>query len=303
MHNLIRILVSIVIFLSVVNCYSEEYDNIFMKLHGKWHSVPQNSAARYMANQVANFPPHNLFRLKYHIDQDGKSLCDTKKQLEELIKNIVLGENWKESLKHINLPKINDFTLSGDLLDKTWESAYKFSGEYDLNSPKINDKRTKWKIAYSDKYLYCGVQFYDSEVVLKEPEIWTGDSLEFFICPVFKNKVYREIVARHDGKSFNALHANNRYGSFVTMDITYPKDISLVKCKGSRTIDGYIIEIKIPWVLVPEYTKGNTPLSGDHINFMLVRTNLQKNNYTITSVVPLLYGGHNLWGYISATLQ
>jgi len=278
-------------------------DRQLLKDVGVWGSVPQDSPACYAVNQTAEYGPHNIFRLRHEIDRDGQSLEQTRQELKTLRDDIRRGEQWQLTPPKFVLPQIADFNLDGRLAARHWQGAVEFKGEYPLNSTQMADRRSVWKFAWSERYLYCAVRFFDPNPVVRKPYLWTGDALELFVCPDLRDKVYCEVVGSFRGDSYHALHMNNRYGTFTSARLCFPGEPTPVECAGSRDPDGYSLEMKIPWTLVPGYNRGNPPRPGDQLTMMAIRTNADDDGEAkYAAVVPLLYGGHNLWGYMEVTL-
>ena len=55
--------------------------DVIQELQKYYFSVPQNSPARYFANSAANFAPHDIFRVRYGIEADGRSVAQAQHSL------------------------------------------------------------------------------------------------------------------------------------------------------------------------------------------------------------------------------
>ncbi len=70
----------------------------------------------------------------------------------------------------------------------------------------------------------------------------------------------------------------------------------------NRTESGWSAEARLAFRELPGYLLGNRPEAGQQIRFQLIRTDLSGGRRTYTTPVPFLYDGHNIYGYIRATL-
>ena len=140
-----------------------------------------------------------------------------------------------------------------------------------------------------------------SHMLKEKNEIFRGDSLEIFIS-TYPNPLYREIIVNPRGDQFDAWHVTNPFGGFVTPKRRYeaPEIITIVR----RQSDEFRLIVAVPWRLLPEYTRGGGPRSGERITFMLVRSDGAPGRETLYySCYPLLGDGHNLNMHIQATLE
>ena len=58
-------------------------------------------------------------------------------------------------------------------------------------------------------------------------------------------------------------------------------------------------EVALPFAELPGYMRGNVPRAGETLSLMLVRTDDAVRRVPI----PFLYDGHNIFGYMRATLR
>jgi hypothetical protein len=62
---------------------------------------------------------------------------------------------------------------------------------------------------------------------------------------------------------------------------------------------GYMVEVAMPFKEMPNYMLGNKPEAGQAVYFSLVRIEDGQR----CSPRPLLYDGHNIFGFFKATLE
>ena len=123
----------------------------------------------------------------------------------------------------------------------------------------------------------------------------SGDAFEVFIRPDLKKPFYVEVQVNADGMIWPLLHKLEPVGSWqvVNSEIT---DHSIA-AKASRTGDGFLLELRIPFKLLPG-------LDLNHFSFMLLRTHRdRKGNCWSSAVCPLLYNAHNVYGFIPARIK
>jgi len=116
-----------------------------------------------------------------------------------------------------------------------------------------------------------------------------------FLRTELKSRSYWEIIVSPAGLVFDGLQQNNRWGLYIGNP---DDDIAGLQKRIERWNDGYSIELAIPWREMPGYTKGNPPREGEEISFVLIRC----DNGEQSSCLPILYGGHNIFGHIKARL-
>ena len=114
---------------------------------------------------------------------------------------------------------------------------------------------------------------------------------------------YRETVVGCGGNVFTSLHVNNKWGTFLNGGKS--ENVKTIRAATRRSPDGFTIELSIPFKELPNYMLGNAPKPGEKIFFALVRTDKskEKNAAQYYSAFPLLYDGHNIFGYAEGTLN
>lgn len=216
-----------------------------------------------------------------------------------LKEDIQRGKNWpfKQSIQ-VELPFLN----SDKDLWPDWTKALEFKGEYPIGEVGIIQPDTSWMVGWDYNYLFVKAEFHDHNIVSvsdnpeRNTSIWHGDALEIFVRSEPRLRCYWEIVINPNGEVYDGIQQNNRWGGFIGN----PDDSMNYLEKRIEIFEyGYSIELAIPWKELPGYMKGNRPNKGDRITFMLIRCDNGKQS----SCVPLLYGGHNIFGYINAILK
>ena len=235
---------------------------------------------------------------------DEEALNTARTYMNELFSDIDKGFNWpvKEQQK-FDLPyAYKKPALDGTLEGNGWNGALTFHGEYPPGSLKKNDAPSVWKICWDEEFLYFGARFQDTD--LKQIDYdpvnkkfpWDGDALEIFVLPDRRLKAYWEVIVNPGNKVVDWLHLNNSYGYWV---IGTDDKIHGLKTSTKITKDGFLVEAAIPFRELPGYMRGNPPKAGESINLVMVRT----NNGRQSVIVPLLYDGHNIFGYPEFTLK
>lgn len=241
--------------------------------------------------------------------------ADSVKKFARFSAMIKQGLDWKEPVREIAIPSLKKAPiLDGKIDDAEWYRAFEINGEVPLDSGEsARAKSTRWKLGWHDEYLYVAADFADRDIhaytkrrkdseplEADAPYLFKGDSLEVFIRPDFNSKFYYELLFNPDGKTWFSSHVNNPRGMRAVIE--YDKKMS-VKCATSRTEEGFRIEVRIPLRELYGQWSLRSPQAGDVFSIMMVRTDLNNGIYTRSAMVPLLYDGHNIFGYAKAILM
>lgn len=235
---------------------------------------------------------------------DEEALNTARNYMKELFSDIDKGFNWpvKEQQK-FDLPyAYKKPALDGTLEGDGWNGALTFHGEYPPGSLKKNDFPTVWKICWDEEFIYFGARFQDAGIKsidydpANKKSPWDGDALEIFVLPDRRLKAYWEVIVNPDNKVVDWLHLNNSDGYWV---IGTDDKIHGLKTATKITKDGFLVEVAIPFRELPGYMRGNLPHAGESINLVMVRMNDGQKS----TLVPLLYDGHNIFGYPEFTLK
>ena len=262
-------------------------EELLREYRSYYHGIPKEHPARFVVNQTAGKAPSASYRLQFGIDGD-RDLDSVREQMRSEIARIQKGIRWKEKRKTVKLE------IGGD--------AVEFSGEYPLDSTERESPESKWSIRCDPETIVVTADFPDSAYVPNNRMLYRGDALEIFLCTDYEAKLYREIIVNPRGDQFDAWHVTNPFGGFVTPKRRYeaPEIITIVR----RQSDEFRLIVAVPWRLLPEYTRGGGPRSGERITFMLVRSDGAPGRETLYySCYPLLGDGHNLNMHIQATLE
>jgi len=230
---------------------------------------------------------------------DPKRYETSRTHLRDLKKDIEDGQNWPyKTPSQVKLPFLTVEKNSWP----DWKRSPAFNGEYPISKTEKSRDDSKWWIGWNYDYLFVAAEFKDDKITSydydekKKTCPWFGDALEVFIRSELRYRNYWEIIVTPTGFVFDGLQQNNCWGGYIGN----PDDhISGLKKKTVSANGTYRIELAIPWKEMPGYTRGNKPQKGDNISFILIRCNNGKQS----SCMPILYGGHNLFGHIQATLE
>jgi hypothetical protein len=229
---------------------------------------------------------------------DKESMETARAYMKELFNDIDKGLNWPvKEQQNFELPyAYKKPVLDGTLDDDEWSCALTFHGEYPLGSLEKNTPTSVWKICWDEEFLYFGAYFQDANVrsidydAAKNKFPWDGDTLEIFVLPARLFRAYWEVVVNPGNNVVDGLHLNNPDGYWVNgLDET----MRGLETRTKITNDGFSVEAALPFRELPRYMRGNLPKAGESINLVMVRTNDGQRS----SIVPLLYDGHNIFGY------
>jgi hypothetical protein len=215
------------------------------------------------------------------------------------------GMTWKQTPVVVPLKKLfRRPTIDGRFCLAEWTEANQFQGEFLLGkTKKSNLFDTQWLIGTYENSLFIAVRFQDVDqnsipYQAGKSSPWLGDALEVFIRPDLKDLFYYELVVNLEGELCTFWHLNDPYGGYHRL-----KECTntAIKVKTSRTAREIIFELEIPMnELHPAWCQ-QLPKKGDVFSFMLCRSNCDNwGKRHVTTPVPFLYDGHNIFGYISA---
>lgn len=220
------------------------------------------------------------------------------------------GLAWREPVRSIPLPRLKSApVLDGEFLPGEWERAYEFTGEYPLNSRKqaAGHSGSRWRIAIHAETLYIAASFRDTTPAVyrhvgfetEKGPMYLGDALEFFLRPSPDSPVYYEYLVNPEGKLWALQHRNDPFGCWIRLEDHFATG---ARCRTKQLPDGYQVELAVPLDDFRKTTRRNLFLPGSSFSFMLVRTDRSGERYFRGTPVPLLYDGHNIFGYCAARL-
>ena len=262
-------------------------EELLRQYRSYYHQLPEEHPARFAVNQTAEKPPSVSYRLRFGVYGD-RAPDSVREQIRTEIARIEAGIRWTGGRKKLRL------TIGGP--------PVVFTGEYPLGSTAHESENSIWSIRCDRETITVTGDFPDAECRTNDKQLYLGDALEMFFCTNYEAKLYREIIVNPRGDQFDAWHVTNPFGGFVTPKRRYeaPEIITIVR----RQSDEFRLIVAVPWRLLPEYTRGGGPRSGERITFMLVRSDGAPGRETLYySCYPLLGDGHNLNMHIQATLE
>ncbi len=221
-----------------------------------------------------------------------------------------MGQDWKVPVEQVVIPRLAaPPEIDGAIRPEEWRNALVFRGEYPLNSSERSEEhsQTAWRIGWHGSCLYAAAEFRDRDIVSYHgrfdtpdiPPLYLGDAFELFLRPLESKPLYYEYLVNPQGDLWALVHVNDPCGSWIRINDDFA---TAAKTAVRRTADGYTVELAVP--LREQYGPWNrrAPRIGDRFSFMMVRTNRDNGNYCRGTPVPLLYEGHNIFGYIRAEL-
>lgn len=276
-------------------------------IRGVYRTLPENSPARYAADLIASHFWHSLElgRLEGTIPANARQLEEARARLGKIRDELDRGRRWTARPPRWRIPFLAvPPVIDGSWSDAEWGKALEIDSEYPLNSTQARAVPGRWRIGYDRKNLYICARF--PEKILRTcpasdapgaPQPWDGDAAEIFLLSDPRIPCYREIVINGSGCVFSALHTRRRGELYLNCRREPPERISAAA--GSDPQGGWSFEAAIPFAELPGYFRGNPPRSGEELRLALVRT----RNGGFFPAFPLLYSGHNLYGYAAAQLE
>ena len=271
--------------------------------------TPADCSERFAVNKIGdnNFHQRAFAVLRGSVTSTEFEKEEARKELNTLRDQILVGQKWPiKTHEECLIPYAKIKPGFQDQDGMVWKQATHFGNEYNLNSVTEIKNGADWYICWDENYLYFAARLPDDHVEsveygksLKSP--WDADCLEVFTMPSMRLKTYWELVINPEGKIFHGLQRNNARGGFSSSleeDMPGLKTYTKILHKSSGDDEGYFIEVAIPFHELPNYMLGNRPEPGQSVYFMMVRTNDGKRS----TLRPLLYDGHNIFGYIKGTL-
>lgn len=222
-----------------------------------------------------------------------------REELREIRTQILLGRNWPlKEREEFAVP----FAEKPPVFAGEWAGGLCFQNEFALSSMTGIGNGIEWRLLWNRDALFVEAKVPDAKITAyqcnnpKNRNPWDADCVEIFVMPDPRMKQYWEIVVNPDGYVFAGLHCNDSRDWFV-----YCLSIGMagLKASGKRIPGGYVVQAQIPFAELPSYTLGNKPEAGQSLYLALVRVDDGRRR----SARPLLYDGHNVFGYFKATLE
>lgn len=233
-----------------------------------------------------------------------RKLADCRRKLRQ-------GMAWNVHLPEQKIPyMIHTPIPDGKISIREREEALAFYGEHPLGETEKDSRfpESLWLIGWNGEMLYLAVSFRDEQPELrhgksgcpKGSELYLGDCLEFFLRPQLQKLPYFELLMNPAGEFWMLSHLPGYWGGFTPIDRECPASGAIVK--GSMQNGFYTIEALLPFRIWHGAWCSRAPRPGDRFSFMMLRTNRSGASHTLSTPVPFLYSGHNLYGYLRGVL-
>lgn len=225
--------------------------------------------------------------------------AEARQILLRLRDEIRTGWDWKIPPAEVVIPFfIHKPVVDGRLDDPCWERALTFTEEYLRSTTDRVTPAACWKVGYDGEYLYWAAQIPDDDIEINLKQPYLADSLELFVMPDIRLRTYCEIVI-HPAPGHYTRWCTTGHGGVYMIS---PWEPQTLRYAAVHTAVGWQIEAQIAFRELPGYLLGNPAKSGQQIRFQLIRTDLSRGKNRYSTPVPFLYDGHNIYGYIRATL-
>ena len=178
----------------------------------------RGTAWEYANNQVCS---KSIYKSKIVLQgklkpADPAEYEKSRKNIAEMFEDIERGKQWPiKQREEYKLPFLKKTPkIDGDAGD--WGKALVFHDEYPINSTDRVKSRAVWKMAWDKKYIYVFASFPDKKLVAaSSKQIWHGDAFEAFICPELRYKNYWEVIVAPDGRVYDGMQQNSRWGGYI----------------------------------------------------------------------------------------
>ena len=266
----------------------------------------KGTPAEFASNQLASHEAWVYKRIllgRYKAD-DKPAQQVARTYATTLLADIDHGLAWPQRERpSLDLPHIAHApTIDGVLNEDEWRGALTLHGEYLLGHLEPHAASTLWQLCWDEQYLYVAGRFADARITSipfvaeQQRYPWDGDVCELFVLPDRRLKAYWEVVVSPDASVVDGLHLNNSAGGWVPgLDET----LRGLRVATARTVDGYAVEMAVPFGELPGYMRDNRPHAGETIELTAIRI----DDGVRSACAPLLYDGHNIFGYARCTLR
>lgn len=276
----------------------EELDSLFADCAG----TPSEYAVRTAKNWFMRCAFYRLdgSALRPAVELQCRSDAEARKRIRTLSEDVRRGRNWKLPRPELAVPFIGAVRIDGIISPEEYARSARLEGEIPINEQTVKaGGGHRWYFAWDNRFFYFAAEIADPDIQLCKERPYEADSVELFLLPEPLLSSYWEIVVSPSGERFCAWHTLGKYGQRSSFFIA-PESL---KTAARRTGSGYCVEIAFPFSALPSLSE-RLPYNGAAMFLMVCRTDRQKNGgVAVTAPVPLLYGGHNIYGYIKATLK
>lgn len=224
---------------------------------------------------------------------EAATLESARRTVKRYRDDSIRGFEWKEPRRCVVIPRVRE-------AGNKWSAALILHGEIPLDTPGRASGDTVWKICYDEQFLYLRADVADADIRVNPVRPYEADSIEFFIRGSRKLWNYWEIVAAPGVPPVVAVHVFSPvFGQRLTQFGIRPEALRIT---SGRTVRGFFAECTFPFSALPRLDR-HLPYSGGELEFMFVRTDLRNGRIHKSSPVPLLYDGHNVFGYMIGVLE
>jgi hypothetical protein len=270
----------------------------------------QGTPAQEQANFLMNdWPNYCLKILSSDTKVTQKSLDDARGMATGMYDVIKQGPTWPKPEKVVVPFATVAPVIDGKLDDAIWAKALTLTKSYSYNKNELLTKpATTWKVAWDKNNLYFAFDCEDEDIIAptlpRDGMPFKYDCVEVFLLPEFKKAEYWELVIGATGSIYDGLNIKklNNWGSVTRAGENF-KDLKIgTKVDGTvgKSDDKdkkYIVEVAVPFKELPSYNAGIEPKTGDIINSIIARMDLNGDVFTPIAPFPVLSWGHNIWNY------
>ena len=234
---------------------------------------------------------------------------EARKVIRSYIETARRDSRWDYSPPRLNIPSAKrPIRIDGIAEEFEWENALTLRGQYAIGERKPDTRDNPvWRLLWDRRYLYLSAVFRNTQYRQVGKMPYEADCLEVFLRIDRRIGLYWELVVNFENRVLCDYRSLNYWGGFH--DHRMPPDLFPGLQYRSRIRDGILtIEIAVPWKLFPGFANtrsADSPKKGEEVLFSLVRilSRSDSDRLDYCSAVPLLYGGHNLYGQITGILN
>ena len=261
---------------------------------------------------------------KYHTDLLGGPACQnaartlrnrnpTPEEARQVIRSYIdtakRDSNWNYSPPRVKIPAAETPVRIDGIMDEAeWKNALTLRGQYAIGEQKADPRDNPvWRLLWDKQHLYLSAVLRNTQYRQVGKMPYESDCLEAFLRIDHRIGLYWELVVNFENRVLCDYRSLNYWGGFH--DHRMPPDLFPGLQYQSRVRNGILtIEIAVPWKLFPGFANtrsANSPKKGEEVLFSLIRimSRPDSNRLDYCSAVPLLYGGHNLYGQITGILE
>ena len=232
-------------------------------------------------------------RMRRDYFRGAATLDDAREKVRAFRENAIRGFAWQEPRRRVTIPRVKNPA-------DRWSSALVLRGEIPLDTPGKATGNAVWMVCYDNQYLHLRAEVDDTELQLNSKRPYEADSIEIFLRGSRRLTSYWEIVAAPEVPPLVGFHLFSRtLGLHVSQFDARPRALRIT---SGRTPCGFFAECAFPFVALHRLDRP-LPFSGGELEFIFVRTDLQPEGVRKTAPVPLLYDGHNIFGYLIGILE